>query len=68
MSRTYRKTPTKLKKWYGGVEKVKDNSRTKVAGSCENNGGCPYCEGNRLHKHNKQLSLKEALNLGEKLT
>jgi hypothetical protein len=20
-----------------------------------NNGGCPVCEGNRLHKHNKKL-------------
>ena len=26
-----------------------------VSKSCRNNGGCPVCEGNRLHKHNKKL-------------
>jgi len=26
-----------------------------VAKSCRNNGGCPVCEGNRLHKHNKKI-------------
>ena len=26
-----------------------------IAKSCRNNGGCPYCEGNRLHKHRKKL-------------
>lgn len=25
------------------------------AASCRNNGGCPYCMGNRLHKHAKRL-------------
>lgn len=28
---------------------------TKVAKSCRNNGGCPVCEGNRLHKHRKKM-------------
>ena len=26
-----------------------------VAKSCRNNGGCPVCTRNRLHKHNKKL-------------
>jgi hypothetical protein len=30
--------------------------RKAVAKSCRNNGGCPVCERNRLHKHNKKLS------------
>lgn len=29
--------------------------RKAVAKSCRNNGGCPVCTGNRLHKHNKKL-------------
>jgi len=30
-------------------------ARKTIAKSCRNNGGCPVCEGNRLHKHNKKL-------------
>ena len=45
MSRTFRKPSHKL--YDSKVKKVKDNSRTRVSGSCENNGGCPYCEENK---------------------
>lgn len=27
--------------------------------SCRNNGGCPYCEGNRKHKNSKRELEKE---------
>lgn len=61
MSRTFRK-PSKM---YKGVKKVKDGTRTKPSHSCENNGGCPYCESNRLHKHRKKPTLKEELKENE---
>lgn len=59
MSRTFRNVPTKLKKIYKGFKKVRDGRRTKPSHFCENNHGCPYCEGNRLHKHNKQPGLED---------
>lgn len=59
MSRTYRK-PSKMHK---GVKKVRDGTRTKTSHSCENNGGCPYCESNRLHKNRKKPTLKQSLDL-----
>ena len=62
MSRTIRKVSHKLKNFYKS-DTVRDNSRTRVSGNCERNGGCPYCEGNRLHKHRKQVSLKEAIEI-----
>lgn len=40
MSRTRKKPYTKSKRF--------DKS-------CRSNGGCPYCEGNRMHKHYKKL-------------
>lgn len=30
---------------------IRDGVPFRAAGSCNNNGGCPICEGNRLHKH-----------------
>ena len=30
-------------------------ARKAVSKSCRNNGGCPVCESNRLHKHNKKI-------------
>lgn len=59
MSRTFRKVPKRLKKYYDGLKKVRDGSRTTPSHYCENNHGCPYCEGNRLHKHRKQPTLKD---------
>lgn len=53
MSRTFRKPSHKL--YDSKVKKVKDNSRTRVSGSCENNGGCPYCEGNRKYNYMKNI-------------
>lgn len=50
-------------KRFKNVKKVKDGTSTRVSHFCENNGGCPYCEGNRLYKHNKQITLKEELEL-----
>ena len=46
MSRTFRKAYTKSKRF--------DKS-------CRNHGGCPYCEGNRLHKHRKQPTVEQEL-------
>ena len=47
-----------------GVKRVKDGTPTKATHSCENNGGCPYCESNRLHSTRKneekaKYSIKE---------
>ena len=47
-------------------KKVKDGTRTKPSRMCENNGGCPYCENNRLHKNKKQLTLNQEVELSEK--
>ena len=58
MSRTFRTVSHRLKSFFG-KDKVKDGSRTRCARSCENNGGCPYCESNRLHKHRKQPGLED---------
>jgi len=35
--------------------KVRDGTPQHSSASCSNHGGCPRCEGNRLHKHNKRL-------------
>lgn len=45
MSRTYKKEYTKSKKF----------DKT-----CRCNGGCSYCEDNRLHKHKKQPNLNKS--------
>ena len=58
MSRTFRKPSHRLKK-FRGLKRVKDGSDTRNSHSCENNGGCPYCENNRPHKHRKQPTLKD---------
>lgn len=58
MSRTFRRPSYKIKR-FKGLKKVKDGSRTRVAHSCENHGGCPYCESNRLHKYRKQPTLED---------
>lgn len=58
MSRTFRKPSHRLNK-NKGVKKVRDGRRTHVSHYCENNGGCPYCEENRLHKHEKQPDIKD---------
>jgi len=34
-------------------KKLRRPKRQKAAKSCENNGGCPYCERGRLHKHKR---------------
>ena len=37
-----------------GKERRKPYKGAKaVSSSCRNNGGCPYCEGNRLYKNRK---------------
>lgn len=46
MSRTIRKAYTRSKRF----------DKT-----CRSHGGCPYCLGDKYHRHNKQLTLKEAL-------
>lgn len=54
MSRTLRKVSHRMKKFYG-KNIVRDGSITRVAHSCTNHGGCPWCLGNRMHKHAKKL-------------
>jgi len=61
MSRTYRKPSHRIKK-YKKLKQVRDGTRTRVSHFCECNGGCSYCLGNRMHKHDKQPSLLDALN------
>ena len=34
--------------------KVRDGTPQHYSKSCENNGGCPYCEGNKFHSTNKR--------------
>jgi hypothetical protein len=34
--------------------KVRDGTPQHVSGSCENHGGCPYCEANRLFGNKKR--------------
>lgn len=34
---------------FGGKYLDKDRKRQKASRSCLHSGGCPYCEGNRLH-------------------
>ena len=65
MSRTYRQPSTNrnMRKMFKGLKKVKDGTPTRVVSSCENSGGCPYWENNRLYKHNKQITLEEELEI-----
>jgi len=57
-------------------ERYEDMSRTRrkslrggksVDKSCRNNGGCPVCEGNRLHKHNKRKVSGEDTNINQRI-
>lgn len=64
MSRTYRQTSSyRLRRGEKYSSKLRDGSYTKASHSCENNQGCSYCEGNRLHKNNKKPTLKEEFNI-----
>ena len=36
------------------TKKKKKTGGKSVDSSCGNNKGCPVCEGNRMHKHNKK--------------
>lgn len=40
---------------YKTQKKVRDGRPTRAAASCRNHGGCPYCQSNRMHRHNKKL-------------
>jgi len=58
MSRTYRnmrpKVPASLiekRQYKSGM--LRDGTPQHIDASCENNGGCPWCEGNRTHKHRR---------------
>jgi len=48
MARTYRKS--KIGKKYLD----RDRKHQKASRSCLHHGGCPYCEGNRLHNSRKR--------------
>lgn len=66
MSRTFRRPSTNKFMGLSKLKKVKDGTRTKPSHMCENNGGCSYCKSNRLHKHKKQLTLNQEVELSEK--
>ncbi len=51
MAKTWRKS--KLGKKY----QDKDRKIQKASRSCLHHGGCPYCEGNRLHKNKNRAQL-----------
>lgn len=53
MSRTYRKSSRAARRFFK-KDIVPDGTFTRSASSCENHGRCPYCLGNRMHKHRKQ--------------
>ena len=66
MSRTFRKSSSwRLRRGEKYSKTLRDGSYQHACNSCHNNGGCPVCEGNRLYKHNKQVTLKEELTCGE---
>lgn len=46
----------------GQKYKDKDRKHQKVSRSCLHGGGCPYCEGNRLHNNKvKDLYSKQEM-------
>jgi len=55
MSRTFRVVSHKVKE-YHKTKIVRDGTPTRKAHSCTNHGGCPWCLGNRMHKHVKQYA------------
>lgn len=64
MSRTTRRKRPKMrlgplvsKQYWNGT--VRDGTPQHVSGGCDNHGGCPYCEGNRLFSSKKREPLKE---------
>ena len=61
MSRTFRKPSQHKWMRVRHLKKVKDGTPSKPSHSCENNGGCKWCEGNRLYKHRKQRTLNQEL-------
>ena len=60
MSKTYRKASKLYSRW----KKVKINSKVKDGSFINhcNGSNCPWCIGNRLHKHQKKRSIREELN------
>ena len=64
MSRTYRSKRDKFYRDYKDEKelpngKVRDGSPTHATKSCKRNGGCPWCEGNRLHKYERRKPIEE---------
>ena len=61
MSRTYRKKNPKRRPWFYEFFRkhkkktvVDDGTPSHPDGSCQNHGGCPWCEGNRLFNTKKR--------------
>lgn len=44
---------------YGKEKRKEYHGSKKHSRSCRNNGGCPYCESNREHKHKKREPIEE---------
>ena len=60
MSRTTRNLRPKMKLGYLSNKQywdgsVRDGTPQYSCSSCNNHGGCPICEGNRLFKHKRGL-------------
>ena len=65
MSRTVRRKRPRMKlghllQYKDGT--VPDGTSQYATGSCHNHGGCPYCEGNRLHKHKRTMLIEDEFN------
>jgi len=40
---------------------VRDGTPQHSSGSCDNHGGCRWCEGNRLHKHKRHEPINDEI-------
>ena len=45
-----------LKKFKGKIYQDRASRNRKATRSCLNNGGCPYCLSNRMHKHKRKMT------------
>ena len=63
MSRTFRKQRPEMRLGESLAHKrtkngnVRDGTQTHFSPSCEHNGGCPWCTGNRLHASERRTAL-----------
>ena len=41
------------------TKQYRDGTPQRYDPTCENHGGCPACEGSRLHKHKRAMPIEE---------